>query len=563
MANIFEEIQAYYDLRTDTDIILPQRRAEQYFRKKAWQGATPGELSFSWDLVKEALEFAYEYDLDSFSEFLVSSMQEIFYRVFDAHPELSRTEATVQGLIDRYQAFFRYACAKEAPYLKGIRTEMMQAFQASFYTGGTFQMPPRPEPEDALSPLDEEDEGEGDVSFFWGDPEETAEDGAPSGADEEADEAEASLEEMFDPAALDENIRTLLEELHAYYRTEKWEKDIHRAMQLYFGPVRMQEEFSEEGGPPAEALLLFWDFFLFDYHLIASDQRPIHAFFVEKGKELPHGPREIAEKLLVSRFTLFYIESFDGVGTLCRDLFTGERMELPCPETGRSVAHKVLLFGHVHADGVMLLNYIQSVPATVALRRRIKEEIERLYAIYRIQAPGATMGQFFDRHAAAVRQLVIYMTTYARLRMVPEVAPLSYHPAGPCRLKLAAAQAQLEKALGTLGFSSYERMTVVRLYQDVAAELATEAAKNPTLLAAVTLYFAIQNVRDLGDMEAFFAAFPAKKEAVAAVLPELFIALDMLHPDPRYLTEEGFVHLLFRAPEEAAPQGTEGPHAVK
>lgn len=238
-------------------------------------------------------------------------------------------------------------------------------------------------------------------------------------------------------------------------------------------------------------------------------------------------------------------------------------MELPRPDVCLKEARKVLFFGHVHADGVMLLNYIGSVSATAALRRRIKEEIERLYAIYRIQAPEATLEDFFARHAAAVRHLVLHMTTYAQLRIVPEIAPVAYTPT-PEPPVCVVAEAKLARALRYIPpFSSYERKAFLRLFADASAGMETPKASENAFVAAVALYFAIQNVKDIGDVERFFKGFHTTQADVAEHLTHLFITMGMLHPDPRYLTELGFVHLLFTMPEQKEPLGTDGPRPVK
>ena len=59
-------------------------------------------------------------------------------------------------------------------------------------------------------------------------------------------------------------------------------------------------------------------------------------------------------------------------------------------------------------------------------------------------------------------------------------------------------------------------------------------------------------MKDIGDVASFFETLGAEKEDVVTELSHLFVVLGMLHPDPRYLTELGFVHLLFQKP--AAPE---------
>lgn len=103
----------------------------------------------------------------------------------------------------------------------------------------------------------------------------------------------------------------------------------------------------------------------------------------------------------------------------CRNLFTDECIDLPDPDWIYPDAEHMIFFGHLHARGVMMLNYVTSLPASDKLRRRMKDIILRQLEFFRCQKPGATLDDFFQRDAVAVRHTLNIMANFAQLNVVP------------------------------------------------------------------------------------------------------------------------------------------------
>lgn len=509
MAHMFDKVAAFYELDDEAEDILPQATLEQYLRRQLWRGAGESELAIVVSLATIIVDVVEMMGYEAVGDFDAEDLKHVVDRYF-LDEELSHVkEAQVLHVLDLLTAFliFLYPAAKQE------YQEMQEETRASYYIDGEFIDPTAEQLDDDDALLME------------------------------------SIFEDLDPAELDAIVNGLLQSIQDFYRKECYRADLQRAMLLFFGPWHDMPAPEDEEAIQRE-LQGFWDFFLFDYHMIADDKLPLSVFFEAKKQELPEELRAIVRDLLASTFTVFYVDRLVGGTACCRDLFTGAEMELPRPETGGQDPRKTLLYGHVHANGVMLLNYILIVPATAALRRRIKEEIHRLYAIYQLQDPDATIAAFFSRHAAAVRHIIQRMTSYAQLTVVPDLEPPRQIQTAELPRSHEAAAAALGASLQRLHFSLYEQKTVQRLYRDAVSALGRTAHPDaPAFLAGVVMYFAIQNRKDVGDMETFFQSFRAEQHAVVNELSRIFVALGMQHPDPRYLTEIGFLHLLYMTPE--------------
>ncbi len=235
-------------------------------------------------------------------------------------------------------------------------------------------------------------------------------------------------------------------------------------------------------------------------------------------------------------------------------------MELPRPEEVPPDYRKMLFYGHMHEEGVMLLNGIISVPATAALQRRIQEEIERLYHVYLVQEPHATIKDFFARHAAAVRHIIEQMTSYAKLRAFADIElpkPQTEKKDQKLLNCLETAEKRLDRRLKKLRFSLFERGLVKRIYRDFRSirQEVEPSEREDVVLATATLLFAINNLKDVGDMNDFFELFHTTTDAVTDCLTEYFFSIGNWRPDPRYLSEAGFVNLLFDWSEVEGQQG--------
>lgn len=101
-----------------------------------------------------------------------------------------------------------------------------------------------------------------------------------------------NYEEMLGPEMLDKLdslMDGLLARIDAFYHQDKYGNDLERATHLFCGPDgetgdilhHLPEETAEE------TWMTFWDYFLFDYHLLDSDEIPLQHFSISTRKSSP------------------------------------------------------------------------------------------------------------------------------------------------------------------------------------------------------------------------------------------------------------------------------------
>ncbi len=508
MSNVYERVEKFYNEHKESELILSMDEVERYLRKKAWQGRKDRELRQQWDVVSVILTYILEQNLEGLFALTVYDYQEIMYRISEKQKGFSLKEAHVAGVLEFLENFYDFLDSPNAFHWK----ECLRDARESFYEDGCFSMPKRREAGDFYTTLEHMDEI-------------TAED---------MDRLNFILDK-------------LLHDIGEYFHQAEFVMDLTRAVALFGGPNYEHPADPDEAGQEA-FWFSFWDYFLFDYHLLATDETPLRYFYTHEKKNLEPTEADIIRDLLKARFTVFYIENMDGDFVTCRNMFTDELIDLPAPDTFLPDYNKVILYGHIHARGVMLLNYITTVPASGLLRKRIKEEILRQFELFKYQETKATLEGFFLRQAAAVRHIIHILTDYAQLRVVPmKDCPAPIVQAEGLRERFAAAEKRLQESAWKLGFSSHGVELLTKLYRDflTCSDLSDAIKRRTATLTAVLLVFAKANGAELQDISDGIGVLGADRSAVLRVMPKVQEAVGCIPFDPRYLTEEGFVHSLF------------------
>lgn len=508
MANVYERVEKFYGENRESEIILSMDDVERYMRKNAWQGVKDCELSLEWDVLSVLLAYILEQELEGLFALTVYDYQEVMYRISEKQEGFSLDEAHISNAFDFFEHFFGFLDGKDAFHWKDYLREARE----SFYEDGCFAMPRRREAGDFYTTLEHQEE--------------------------------ITQEDM---ERLNEILDKLLHDIGEYFHQSQFIADLTRAVTLFGGP---KEDASGEGdGEEQETFWFsFWDYFLFDYHLLATDDTPLHYFYIQEKENLKPTEADIIRDLLKARFTVFYIENIDGEFVTCRNMFTEEIIELPTPDTFIPDYNKVILYGHIHARGVMLLNYITTVPASGILRKRIREEISRQFELFKYQEPEADLEQFFVRQAAAVRHIIHLLTDYAQLKVVPmKNCPASIVQAEGIGERFAAAEKRLQGVAWKLGFSCHGTKLLIKLYRDflTCSDVSEAMKRRVATLTAVLLVFSKVNGVDLLTVRGGIDVLGADRQAVLRMVPNVMEAVGCIPFDPRYLTEEGFVHSLF------------------
>lgn len=502
MDNVYRQVAVFYRENPDLKELLSQELIEKYLRKCAWNGMSDAELRKAWDAIAVVLLYIKQLELFSLESLTVHDYQEALYMAQDEHKEWLLSEPKVTSFFQALDNFYTYLLKLGYDdYRKGL-----ELARQTFWENDDFVLPERQGHDEFFNSLDH-------------------------------------LEELSqeDVEKLNELLENLLNKAGEYFRRPPFLFDLTRAVSIYAGPFMEIAKDNED-----DFWFSFWDYFFFDYHLIQSDQNPLRYYYEHEKERLQPSERHIIQDLLKAKFTIFSIDGIDEDYIQCTNLFTNEQHTLPAPDYGFMDFKKVILYGHLHTKGVMMLNYITSVAATSKLRQRMKEEILRQYELYKCQEPEAALEDFFQRHAAAARHTINILANFAQLNVVstkPYRRPaFDGSPAAAADTVLAVLRAKAKKA----GFSVHAIGLVQRMYEDFRFA-AGQAEKFDTKNLVAALLFVFVDLNGLDFVQKDFVL-----ELTEASLPEAEELAEMIRQtlecapmDPRYLTEEGFVRALY------------------
>ena len=513
MNNVYALVEHFYEQNIDAEDIVAQWSVEQYLRRQAWQGNSDEELKTIWAVLSLLILSVDQMNLYSLASLTPYDYQEIFYRYAQEHKSFALEEEPINRFLSIAGAFFAYLATfgeeeDFRPYLEEARHTL--------YDNGKFFLPPRRSKDEFYSSLEH--------------------------MLEVSPEAMQQLNELLD---------SLLHRIEAFYRDQAFKEDMDRAILMYIGP-----EYDGEALEAGENALHiqrsfwvgFWDFFLFDYHLLDSDMIPLRYYYEHSRADLNSSEQDILRDLLRSEFTVFSILSFNEDYVTCQNLFTEEYMELPVPEIGEASVADSLLYGHVHKTGVMLLNYITSIPASSKLKQRMKELVMRQYDWFKLQQPEASLQDFFAREAGAVRHTLQILSGFAQLNMLPVRAVTRPMPKNQQLAEVYAHEETMLHHFGRqFGYSRFELTLLLKLFEDYLEVLAEpyDKEKNDAIMTAVVLKFSQINGTDLTTLPDMYDFMGASKEDTIAHMETMTEKLGCVLYDPRYLTEDGFIRALY------------------
>lgn len=503
MNNVYQKVALFYEKRSALNPLIRQSQMEKYLRQRAWKGCDDEELRKIWGTLSVLLDYVFTSGLFSFSALTEYDYHEMMYRMKEEHPELSFDEQFVNAAFEIFSEFLSDNYGESSAQIKA-----MERARASFFPGGVFTVPERPSLDSVYDKLNHD------------------EDITP----EEED-------------TINDDLAALVDRLQKYFRQPMFRGDYARAKALYAGP------FGDASLDDKEDFLFgFWDYFFFDYHMMAEDITPLR-YFLERGRKvLSSGDKYILKDLLKTRLSIFYVTRTEQDCIFCKDLFTDEQMLLPIPDNGYTDFKNLILYGHLYPEGIMLLNYVTAMQASTHLRKRIKEEVLHQYeAFKKYQMPHATLQDFFTRHAISVRHTINILANFAQLKVFPtEMAELPERPEGNASL-LSPGQEEIADAAHRFGFSCYAAEMAKRLYADYISTIGKrEIRSRKALVAAVLILIQGLNGMDYRAADEIITLLQTTKQATISMIEKVGAVLKLVELDPRYRTEEGSVQALYQ-----------------
>lgn len=506
MKNVYDEIQAFYDASIDIEwnFVISKPLLEGYLRQKAWMGYTDKNLKDIWSIIGWFINYLIYADTEDLDEMTVNEYIQAILWIADNNPEFLLNQQSLANFLKILNDFYSYLVSKKIL----TNTKALAKVEAHFMNNGTFVLP-------KLS--------DDDIIFHEGFTED--------------DLLTSSVSNKLNLL-----LGKLLNKIGMYFKQEDFFYDFNRAVSLYTGPFNTIPEDESE-----DFWLGFWDYFLFDYHLILSDDIPIKYFYLLQKDILTHDEIHILEDLLKAKFTVFYIERIMNQSTVeCINLFSGAKIQLPIPDNGINDYKKVIFYGHIYADGIVMLNYITSIPVSTKFRRRIKEEIIRQKNVYKVQYADASIEDFFERHAILVRHTIDILMSLAKVNVMPielfEKQILLIENKEQADVRVIEFLKELAKQYN---FGLNAKTLLLKICYDYSY-LTNLVVKNPEIVAGAIFYcFAEINGISIVKIKDVLRKLKFSQTDFQKQYENIFHVLQLKIFDPRYLTEEGFILSLY------------------
>lgn len=507
--NVYDEVRVFFDEELEWNSAIKREWVEGFLRQQAWQGADDQVLRDMWhnlQMFVSYLNYSGDMTIDEMTAAEYSlAVEWMIVQTDGFKPNIK----TVNHLFDVLREFYSYLATKRIYF---DTAELEQA--ATFMTGSK-----------RLKFIESEDE-EGLVH------------------------TKSSLTVPKDIGRIvGEAVERLMIKFSSYFQQESFIEDFDRALVLYLGPLgQMPEDENDD-----EFWLGFWDYFLFDYHLLANDRAPIAQFELDYGDRLTDEERKILQELRKAKFTVFYVESVVNQDWVdCVNLLTDEKFRLPNPNYDYKLVKKLLFYGHVFLqqedNELVMINFITSVEISNNLRRRIKEEINRQKAMLALQQPGVTWGDFVERHANAVRHTIDLLATWARVNVTSytQVERSFPQPVADEKVVNRAVTESIATFMPQFGYSLHDIVLAQKLWHDFS-RITTVNVRKPAAWAAAVIqaYSQINNGETEMPLDTLAEEMEVGRSSISANRNKLFNILKLEKYDPRYLSEEGMISLLY------------------
>lgn len=509
MKNVYDQVRVFYRDDVTWDPVIKKEWVDGFFRHQAWQGVNDETLRNLWRVLQMYITYLQYSAVDDLEEMTVQDYSLAIEWLSVNVSEFKVTLKNVREFFNVLIEFYKYLSGKK------IIVEFAQLQRAAEDIAGGKKL-------NLLKAVIPENEL-GVIGY-------------------DSSQALPRPELSGDMAKnVGETVERLMVKLGAYFQREDFNDDFDRALYLYTGPLDSVPDEGQE-----EFWLGFWDYFLFDYHLLSNDATPLTHFYQTFSEKLTVEERRILQDLLSAQFTVFYVHRVINQDWVeCINLFTDEKFELPFLFDYNALK-KLMFFGHVFSQGMVMINYVTSIEVSNNLRKRIKEEVIRQKKVFSLQEPEASLADFFKRHALVVRHTIDVLVTLARVNATPaNQLERTFPEVTECRQPHPEVMQLFEQLAPEYGFSFHDITLMKRMWHDFCQLDKVIVRKPPIWLAAILYAYSRINYTNNFSVENIAKSLGISSSGVHANCNRLYEKLALEAFDPRYLSEEGFVFLLF------------------
>lgn len=344
-----------------------------------------------------------------------------------------------------------------------------------------------------------------------------------------------------------EKMDNLLEAIRNFYAAKEYYRDVERAAFLYSGIL--SSGVIDEKPESEEYAQAFWDYFLFDYHLLSNDKRPIQHFyddmcannFTVEGEAY----EDILLELIKTRLVVFSVKGRNEDNTFsCVDVFSHEAYSLVLPLEEESEIEGMLFMGHIYYNETMVINFVRGFKINATAEKRMVQTMKRAKNWFAWRNGGKlSWSEFIERNAMFVRHICLIYSAYIRLDCFScETKVEAYEPASIVEDKVTLTIASMLKPYS---FSCYDIRICQRMWSDFV-KVTGKSVRMPEIWAAgiIRNFIELNSVYnyDLQKISEMCRNVPTA--AISRTSNEVLNTLALEPGDPRYVNEEGLLLLL-------------------
>lgn len=523
MRNIYDNINDFYEQEPEWDTILSRSYVEGYIRSLAWSGKTDDELNEIWDDIT-----IFSVYLANSENFLGDMNRENF---IDCVAWITRN---IAGRVANYDTVERFFLNVEDFYQYLAKKKIVRNQQA--VSDAKFRMLAG----NKVNYIDEE----GNV--------------LPQFKQSNIYPTTDLPVKIF--MNLAEHMNQVQNRMSRFLMDEEYEAEFARSEWIFSGCMDSEEwdRLIEQNGDLAMAGL---DYYLYDYHMMIDDKRPIDIYYEEakKGKygEFSKTALEFLQILTETRPIIFTIEECleEGLYTI-KEFFSGENFPLMLPIEGDHDIEEfkgVLFYGHIFYNNTMTTQVVQGLPMN-------KQELDNLKRVFlrakdwftAQEGNSGTMDEFFSRHGAVISH---FFRFHNRINSssLKDLDWLRKHEFEK-HIKLTNVSEDevtkyLDENLPNDTFSARDLVLAKRLWTRFQ-EITEVDLGRPELWAGAVLW-------NLGGLNALFAiddkvivnmlkdVHPEDAQEIFEYGNKIYDVLELGNFDARYLNEEGLLKKFF------------------
>lgn len=499
MANVYDKLSEFYLKNSDAKFLFSKKDFERHLRKCAWKKESEEILDLRLKLFSEIILSAIDIDADSIYDLLPEDYLKIFYDLADFENKILDEKLVFKYLKYVEELFLE----RETKGFNG-KIEEIEFIRNFFYEEGKFNLPKN----EIIN---------GYTNLKRG--------------------VKLSKEEEFQILFLK---KQWINKIWEYFMDEIFEADIKRASDM-FVLGKYEEEIYDDNNMVNEE---FRDYFLFDYHLIKTDESPAYFFYTREKDNLDEFSLQIIENYLNAKFTIFQVKKENEDSFLCSDLFHDREFLFPFTDYEFPEYKTTLFYAHAEAGSIVLPFYFATVKADEDKIKNIIKEIKNAYKLYAYQEKNPTFTKFFERHNIAVRKILAEVANTNKINIIPEASDIESIKTNANILEDYERPLNKIANMGKdINLSEYAIKLLRKYYHDflVKSTFTRGANENDS-----TLFACLKNFLELNaESDKYIGVFNVDMGKANVTAEEIKSLLRSELYDPRYLTEEGFLNLIY------------------